>query len=95
MKIMLVLVVMELCAQTRAMPAEIPGGVINGINTFFTISHTPNPLSSLHVYENGLRLRSPNDYSFAVVEGGAVARIAFVPAATPQTGDSLVVDYTY
>jgi len=69
---------------------EIPAGAIDGTNRAFTLANTPNPATSLHLQLNGLGL-----------QGGGVdftltgATIVFVPAAIPQSGDSITASYRY
>ncbi|MGA2183661.1 MAG: hypothetical protein ABSH47_11580 [Bryobacteraceae bacterium] len=67
--------------------AETPTGLVNGINSTFTLAVAPNPASSLAVYRNGLRMQGGADYSFA---GSA---ITFLSGQLPQTGDTLVCSY--
>ncbi|MEI9814464.1 MAG: hypothetical protein WDO18_18280 [Acidobacteriota bacterium] len=68
---------------------EIPTGVINSNNTVFLLAHVPDPVSSLTVFRNGLRMMASIDY---VVSGSVVT---FFIASTPQTGDFLVANYRY
>jgi prefoldin subunit 5 len=67
--------------------SEVPVGSINGSNRVFTIATAPNPVSSLKLYRNGVLLKQNSDYT---LNGTS---ITFVTAATPQSGDSLVVFY--
>lgn len=46
--------------------AEVPTGSLNGINTSFTLAHTPSPASSLILVSNGLTLQSVTDYILSV-----------------------------
>lgn len=75
--------------------AETPAGTVNGVNTVFTIVGDANPVNSLKVHRNGLRLHSGagHDYQYASVVGGSPATITFDGSAVPQTGDILIVDY--
>jgi hypothetical protein len=66
---------------------ETPEGVINGSNTRFTLSSTPMPAASLHVYRNGLLQKEGLDYILSV------NAITFVPAAVPGPGDVLLATY--
>ena len=68
--------------------SEVLLGIVNGANAIFSLSHVPNPLSSLHLFRNGQRTNS-SDYS---VNG---LTITFIPVAIPNTGDSLLADYRY
>ena len=68
---------------------EIPVGAVDGKNVIFTLANEPNPMASLKVYRNGLRLRIDVDY---VVEKNV---ITFLQMAIPQLEDLLLVDYRY
>jgi hypothetical protein len=66
---------------------ETPSGIPNGSVNVFMLVGVPNPPTSLHLYQNGIRL-SPNvDFTLS---GNT---ITFILAATPQFGDMLVADY--
>ena len=69
--------------------AETPSGVINGLNTTFTLMFTPSPEASLELYLNGLFMEAGVDYQLA---GNA---IMFFVGSTPQPGDLLVANYRY
>lgn len=69
--------------------AEIPQGLINGINTTFTLSASPSPAASLELMRNGLRLSSGADYSLS---GNAVT---FFVASTPLAGDLILASYRF
>ena len=69
--------------------SETPAGAVNGSNTTFTLANSPSPSTSLVLYRNGLFMTAGVDYS---VNG---ATIAFVPGATPQSGDVLTASYRY
>jgi hypothetical protein len=66
---------------------ESPSGIVDGSNTTFTLSQTPNPTASLAMYRNGIMQKVTQDFS---ISGGSVA---FVTANTPQPGDTLVASY--
>ena len=66
---------------------EVPAGAINSANTTFTLAASPDPAASLALYRNGIIQKQGLDYSLS---GTA---IAFVSAATPQTGDVLIASY--
>jgi len=68
---------------------ELPVGVIDGLNHIFTTALTPNPPVSLHVWRNGILLRSSVDYTAS----GNV--ITFLSCCVPQAGDLLEVSYRY
>lgn len=64
---------------------ETPSGTINGSNTAFTISQTPNEIESVQVYLDGLRQKYTQDYT---VSG---TTITFVVA--PVTDQELWCEY--
>jgi hypothetical protein len=68
---------------------EIPSGLVNGVNTSFTVMYAPAPASSLIVFRNGLRMSQAADYT---LNGNT---ITFLTVATPQAGDLLSVSYRY
>jgi len=68
---------------------EIPAGSINGVNTVFSLLHTPMPLGSLYVYRNGLLEQLGGDYALS---GNTIIFYAF---STPQPGDSVTASYRY
>jgi hypothetical protein len=67
--------------------SDSPAGTMDGANAQFTLSAAPNPASSLAVFRNGLLQKVGQDYT---VSGQA---LAFVSAATPQPGDTLLASY--
>jgi hypothetical protein len=67
--------------------SETPSGAMNGINNFFTLVQAPNPVASLAVYRNGIRMKAGVDYT-ATNTG-----ITFGSAEVPQTGDVLLCSY--
>ncbi len=69
--------------------AETPGGTLNGTNTTFVLTHTPDPASSLTVFRNGLRMAAGVDYTLSA------NTITFFVASVPQTGDQLLANYRY
>jgi hypothetical protein len=68
---------------------EIPMGILNGINSSFTLADVPNPPSSLHVALNGVRLTPAIDYTLS----GPV--ITFIGIDVPNAGDNILADYRY
>jgi hypothetical protein len=66
---------------------EVPGGTVDGANAVFTIANAPAPLSSLHLYRNGLLQKVGFDFALNGVT------ITFVTAAIPQAGDTLLASY--
>jgi hypothetical protein len=67
--------------------AEVPVGAINGVNTSFTLSQTPNPAASVTVYRNGLRLIPNSDYSISGTS------ITFTANLVPHPGDTVLCSY--
>jgi hypothetical protein len=66
---------------------DSPSGIVDGSNTTFTLSATPNPVGSLAVYRNGLLQDLTQDYT---ISGQT---IQFATADTPQPGDTLLASY--
>ncbi|MCX6611782.1 MAG: hypothetical protein NTW74_13130 [Acidobacteria bacterium] len=66
---------------------ETPAGLINGSNLVFTLAAAPNPLASLELNRNGLRLSPSVDFT---ITGNT---ITFVSGAQPQVGDILRATY--
>lgn len=69
--------------------SEVPSGTVNGSNTVFLLTHVPDPESSLHLFRNGLLMRSGADFSLGA------STVTFFVAATPQTGDLLTASYRF
>ena len=67
--------------------AEAMAGIVDGANTVFGLSATPNPPGSLAVYRNGMLQKLAADYTVA---GRSVQ---FATVATPQPGDTLLASY--
>jgi hypothetical protein len=66
--------------------AETPGGVVDGVNTAFTLANSPSG-TSLSLFLNGLYLSAGFDYT---LNGSA---ITFTSGAQPQPGDTLIASY--
>ena len=69
--------------------AEVPAGIVNGLNQIFTLANVPSPISSVEVYHNGILMEQGLDYT---ISGGV---ITFSPATVPQVGDIVLVNYRY
>ena len=67
--------------------ADALTGIVDGSNTSFTLSNTPNPKASLAIYRNGMMDKAGVDYTMS---GAAVT---FLTASTPQPGDTLLASY--
>jgi hypothetical protein len=72
---------------TSFVDGDCPAGIVDGSNGTFTLSGTPSPSTSLAVYRNGILQKAGQDFS---ASGNA---IAFVAAAVPQPGDTLLASY--
>ena len=68
---------------------EIPTGSINGTNTVFALTHTPDPAGSLTLYRNGLRMTNGVDYTLSA------STVTFFVTSRPQTGDQLAASYRF
>ena len=69
--------------------AEAPAGVVNGVNTVFTLAASPSPASSLALYRNGLLMSQGTDYQLSG------RTVTFFLASVPQTGDLLTAAYRF
>ena len=68
--------------------AEVPSGVVNGVNDTFALAHSPSPVSSLLLFVNGL-LQKAGGVDFTL----SGSSIVFASGAVPQSGDSLLAYY--
>ena len=66
---------------------DSPTGIVDGSNTWFSLTGTPEPAASLAVYRNGLLQKAGADYSLTG------QTIQFDSAAAPQPGDTLLASY--
>lgn len=78
----------QIPATVNFVTGEIPTGTIDGVNTDFTLAHTPTA-GSVAVITNGLRQELSVDYTIAS------AVITFLSGSIPQTGDIVLADYRY
>jgi hypothetical protein len=67
--------------------ADVPGGVVDGANSTFSLAAVPAPLTSLALYRNGLLQKAGFDFN---ITGRT---IQFVSGAAPQPGDTLLASY--
>lgn len=67
--------------------ADTPTGIVDGSNTWFSLTGTPEPAGSVVVYRNGLLQTAGVDYTLAG------RTIQFEPASAPQPGDTLLASY--
>jgi len=76
------------CGSTPSfVDADSPTGIVDGSNTWFSLTGTPEPAASVTVYRNGLLQTAGVDYTLAG------RTIQFEPASTPQPGDTLLASY--
>jgi len=68
---------------------ETPAGLKNGVNTAFTLAHSPAPTAGLQLYRNGILQQqgAGKDYTLA---GAAITALSI-----PETGDVLIAYYRY
>jgi hypothetical protein len=69
--------------------AETPGGLVDGLNSIFTLIKPPAPADSLQVFRNGLLMKAGLDYT---ISGST---ITFLAGATPQRYDVLLASYRF
>lgn len=78
------------CSTGGAVPIfvdnEVPSGIVNGLNTTFTLNSAPSG-SSLVLFRNGVRQQAGVDYTLTG------SSIVFASAAVPQTQDTLLASY--
>jgi hypothetical protein len=67
--------------------AEIPAGIIDGVNTSFTLANSPQPAASVVIYRNGVRQSAGTDFT---LNGTA---LQFLSPSIPQSGDTLSAAY--
>jgi hypothetical protein len=67
---------------------ETPGGVVDGSNATFTLANTPDPVTSLSLYRNGLVQQAGLDFN--IQNDGSML---FASASVPQPGDVLLASY--
>ena len=67
--------------------AESLTGIVDGSNTAFGLSASPDPVSSLAVYRNGMLQKTGQDYNLTGTT------VQFVTAGTPQPGDTLLASF--
>ncbi len=66
--------------------AETPGGIVDGVNTTFTLANAPSG-TSLAVFRNGLYMKAGFDYTLTL------STLTFLSGSAPQPGDTLVASY--
>ena len=66
---------------------ETPSGVINGVNTTFTLAQTPNPAASLMLYWDGIFQKQGDDYT--------LTENVIDMLAPPDAGDVLATTYMF
>ena len=73
-------------SQSAWVHGEIPGGIVNGQNTIFTLAQTPDP-TTLKVWRDGQLMQIEVDYTLTNKQ------IEFVEAPLAGSGVPLVADY--
>jgi hypothetical protein len=72
--------------------AEVPGGLVNGVNATFTLAAAPSPAVSLLLHRNGLLQTAGIDYTLS---GNTITFLTgAIPQSTP-TPDGLVAWYRH
>jgi hypothetical protein len=66
---------------------EVPAGLMNGVNSVFTLGQAPYPAASLHLFRNGILQKPAMDYTLS---GNGVT---FLSVSIPQAGDTLTASY--
>jgi len=74
-------------AFTGFVDMEVPVGVLNGVNSVFTLGQAPSPAGSLHLFRNGILQKAGADYTLT---GNGVT---FLAVSIPQVGDTLSASY--
>jgi hypothetical protein len=74
-------------SQPNFVDGDAPAGLLDGVNTAFTLSAMPSPAASLTFYRNGMLQKDGLDFNLSGNQ------IQFVAAAVPQIGDTLVASY--
>lgn len=69
---------------------EIPSGSVDGLNTDFTLAHTPSPLSSLMFYVNGI-LQMQGSSSDYYISGSTTIKMTYAC----RSGSNLLATYPY
>lgn len=67
---------------------ETPAGIINGVNTVFTLARPPVPVADLQLFLNGV-LQRPNTVDFTL------AGLTITMVVAPVVGDVLTAFYFY
>jgi len=66
---------------------EVPGGLVDGSNTVFSLANAPSPAASLHLFRNGILQKLGFDFT---LNGSTVT---FVSLAVPSQGDTILASY--
>ena len=74
------------CGAPTFADAETPGGVLDGVNTTFTLANAPSG-TSLMLFRNGIYQTTGYDYTLTG------STIQFATGAVPQPGDTLTASY--
>ena len=74
-------------SSTSFVDGDTLSGLVDGTNTAFGLSATPNPATSLAVYRNGVLQKAAQDFTVSA------STVTFLTASTPQPGDTLLASY--
>jgi hypothetical protein len=74
-------------SSTSFVDGDSLSGIVDGANTTFLLSNTPNPATSLAVYRNGMLQKAGFDYN------ANANSVVFVTVDAPQPGDTLLASY--
>lgn len=75
---------------TRTAWMEIPSGSVDGVNTDFTLTNTPSPLSALMFYVNGVLQKQGSDGDY-IMQSSTVVRML----SSYASGSNLAATYPY
>jgi hypothetical protein len=84
------LTLLNLDQGTQFADNETPAGLINGVNTVYTLSHVPNPGNSLMVWINGQYMKQGVDY---MLSGNIITFVT--PLSALLDGTPFVAFYRY
>jgi hypothetical protein len=68
---------------------EVPAGTINGTNATFTLDYTPSPISSINLFQNGIRQTRGTAFT---ITGNT---ITYASHSIPLPGDTHICFYTH
>jgi hypothetical protein len=88
-----------LSSNTATAPApvpqrEAPAGILNGVNTVFTLSFTPNPADSLLLLLNGV-VQNPGSGSPISGADYSISGVTITFTVAPRASDWMMAFYTH